>query len=407
MSELKTESDIKRMALGIIVAVLLAAYAWIVFDFLTHPLAAGANAMVGAPYLFRWLSFGAGSFTVIVALFVIARVRGNIVGPLLLIYGVGATGWSGRVEWGSPAQAAWFASIFSLLVYVLWLPALLAILFYFPTGKAYPPRLGRWLPWFFLGLGLLGVAASLAPVELSGVLNLFYVPSLAPFRSLSGFAYALALMAALITIVLRYRHGGLRERSQLKWVMWLGAVVVALSLVVGILPASVVDTETGGKIAGFLRVVNFILWQCFAAVAFGVAILRHRLWDIDVIIRKTLIYSALTALLAFVYFGSVVLLQRLFGSLTGAAQSPLAIVISTLAIAALFTPLRRRIQDAIDRRFFRRKYDSQQVLAQFALTARDETDLDALTGELARVVRDTMQPERVSVWLKPSESQSR
>jgi hypothetical protein len=116
--------------------------------------------------------------------------------------------------------------------------------------------------------------------------------------------------------------------------------------------------------------------------------------------RKTLVYAVLTGLLALVYFGSVVLLQRLFGALTGIEQSTLAVVVSTLVIAALFTPLRRRIQFAIDRRFFRKKYNAQRVLAAFAVTTRDETDLDALTAELARVVQDTLQPDSVSVWFK-------
>ena len=132
----------------------------------------------------------------------------------------------------------------------------------------------------------------------------------------------------------------------------------------------------------------------------GLAVFRYRLYDIDVVVRKTLVYAVLTALLALVYFGSVVMMQTLFSRLTGVEQSTLAVVVSTLVIAALFTPLRRRIQDWIDRRFFRKKYDAQQVLAQFALTARDETDLDALLAELVRVVDETMQPEHVSVWLR-------
>ncbi len=135
-------------------------------------------------------------------------------------------------------------------------------------------------------------------------------------------------------------------------------------------------------------------------VTIGVAILRYRLWDIDVVIRKTLVYAVLTALLALVYLGGVILLQRLFGSVTGVEQSPLAVVVSTLVIAALFVPLRRRIQNGIDRRFYREKYNAQQALAQFSQTARNETNVDALNGELVRIVQETMQPERVSIWMR-------
>jgi hypothetical protein len=131
----------------------------------------------------------------------------------------------------------------------------------------------------------------------------------------------------------------------------------------------------------------------------GVAILRYRLFDIDLIIRKTLQYTVVTGVLLLVYFGAVVVLQQVFTRTFGWDSTPV-VVLSTLLIAALFNPVRRRVQDTIDRRFFRRKYDAEKVLQQFAATARDETNLDALTAELLRVIQETMQPAHASVWLR-------
>jgi hypothetical protein len=135
-------------------------------------------------------------------------------------------------------------------------------------------------------------------------------------------------------------------------------------------------------------------------IATGIAILRYRLYDIDIIINRTLVYGSLTATLVALYFGGIVVLQRVFVLLTG-QQSTLAVVASTLLIAALFTPLRRRIQAFIDRRFYRRKYDARKTLEAFSAKLREETDLGALNSELVGVVRETMQPAHVSVWLRP------
>jgi hypothetical protein len=135
-------------------------------------------------------------------------------------------------------------------------------------------------------------------------------------------------------------------------------------------------------------------------LSIAIAILRYRLWDLDVIIRRTLVYGALSASLGLVYLGMVVVLQWLLAALTGESRSEVATLITTLAIAALFTPLRKRIQRDIDRHFYRSKYNAEQALAEFAKTARDETDLVALTGQLVGIVQKTVEPEQVSLWLR-------
>ncbi|MBL8046429.1 MAG: hypothetical protein JNL09_07810 [Anaerolineales bacterium] len=139
-------------------------------------------------------------------------------------------------------------------------------------------------------------------------------------------------------------------------------------------------------------------------VSLAIAILRHRLFDIDILIRRTLQYSLLSGLLGLTYFGLITILQSRFRSVSG-QQSEISIVLSTLAIAALFFPLRNRVQEFIDKRFFRKKYDAQKVLAEFAATCRDETDLDKLTARLVEVIDETLQPEKVSVWIKPDTKQ--
>jgi hypothetical protein len=199
-----------------------------------------------------------------------------------------------------------------------------------------------------------------------------------------------------ISVILRYRRSGHLQRAQMKWVFFTILLGIFISVSLGSVPSQFPLMQA------FVDTYNFQIFLLFPIalpVSIGIAILRYRLYDIDIIIRRTLVYSLVSVALLLVYFSSVVLLQRLFTGISG-QQSPLAIVISTLLIAVLFNPLRQRVQNIIDRRFFRKKYDAQQVLEQFAQTARDETDKDVLTAELAQVVQETMQPETVSIWLK-------
>jgi len=279
------------------------------------------------------------------------------------------------------AQTIWEAGALIWPFFFLWL-------YLFPDGRAVPRRL-RWAIGPLLAVFILLFVGAVFP----GALTAFHVSADLEPAQFGSVLIALLFFLILGAQVYRYlRVSGPIERDQTKWFIFGLVVAVAFPLVAGLF----VTLPTEVEVIAFMAI----------PLGIGVGVLRYRLWDIDVVIRKTLVYGVLTALLALVYFGTVVLLQRLFGLLAGVEQSPLAAVVSTLVIAALFTPLRRRIQDVIDRRFYRKKYDAQRVLAQFAITARDETDLDALTAELTRVVQETMQPERVSVWLTPSRRKS-
>lgn len=210
----------------------------------------------------------------------------------------------------------------------------------------------------------------------------------------------IAMPIGLFSQIYRYRRVATPiQRQQTKWVL-MGFLCMFVGMMAWAIFAEIAPLPPGPSRLLFYAslVPQYFLISIFPA-AITVSIMRYRLWDIDLVIRRTLQYALLTGLLALTYFGSIVLLQAIFGTLTG-AQSPVVIVLSTLLIAALFTSLRRRVQKVIDRRFFRQKYDAQQVLAAFAVTARDETDLDELMWELQRVVEGTMQPEGVGVWLK-------
>jgi hypothetical protein len=195
-------------------------------------------------------------------------------------------------------------------------------------------------------------------------------------------------------VIVRLQSAEARERQQFKWFAYGTAVFLgALFLMDAAL-------QIGGPWARFVVIVTGL---SAIPVAVGIAILRYRLYDIDLLINRTLVYGVLTGILALVYLGGVVALQALFRYLTGQG-SQLAIVASTLAIAALFGPLRRRIQAFIDRRFYRRKYDVTKTLEAFSATLRDETDLDALRADLVGVVGETMQPAHVSLWLRPDDT---
>jgi hypothetical protein len=272
----------------------------------------------------------------------------------------------------------------------------------FPTGRPPSPRWRPFIWVFTLDMAVYVVATLLNPG------GLYFFPSVdnpigieAAGESLqTAVDYAspivfVSLLIGLVALVLRFRASSGVEREQLKWIVYLAAVFVTLT------PGLIVLGEREVEVAGVLvSDLVFTALICGVPVAVGVAILRHRLYDIDVVIKRTLVYGALTATLAAAYLGSVLLLQLALSPLT--EDSDLAIAGSTLAVAALFRPARARIQSAVDRRFYRRRYDVARTLESFGARLRDQVELESLSGELRAVVADTMQPAHVSLWLRES-----
>jgi hypothetical protein len=340
----------------------------------------------------------------------IARRRpGNLIGWLLAVIGLlfaivlasaAVARWGletgdlpkAVAEWISVGSSVW---VIALGLIGTQLPLRL------PDGRLPSPR-WRWfsrISIVLIAVTLIGMATQRDRVE--GVPGSANPLGTAWAEPLAGaiFLVIVCFIVGIAALFIRYRHAGELDRVQLRWVALGGGVFLAVYLVT--LPlAGILDA---GEHSTAAKLVTTFSQTAFAAlpIAIGYAILRHRLYDIDVVINRTLVYGALTATLAVTYLGSVLLLQLLLNGVTG--DSGLAVAGSTLAVAALFRPARARIQAAVDRRFFRRKYDAQRTLEAFSSHLRDEVDLRALKSELSAVVRETLQPAHISLWLRTPE----
>ena len=357
------------------------------------------------------INLGAPVVFATVAALILSRQPRNTIGWLLMVpvglYVIG-TPLESYIDHLAPSSpeptvplllAVWFSNWGWLLLIF----PLLHIPLLFPSGRPLTPR-WRWVSmaaivWATLFVLLVTFSRQLTTPDLAfhnpiGVLEEDTAERLAGVWVAGLLALVVAFVAALFV---RYRRANDTEREQIKWLLY--ACAIFLMVFGG-------GTASG---AGGSNSLGDDIWSVFFGLslmafpaAIGVAILKYRLYDIDLIINRTLVYGALTGTLALTYSGGVATVQTVFRVFTGQEhQSQLAVVISTLAIAALFTPLRRRVQVFVDRRFYRRKYDARKIMEAFSTRLRDETDLDTLREDLAGVVRDTMQPAHVSLWLRP------
>ncbi len=317
-------------------------------------------------------------------------------------------GWYGLVV--KPGSLPFPAAIGSLGGWV-WAPAVgllgTYLILLFPDGRL-PSR--RWRPLAWLsGAAIFLVSAGSAltpgPVEgFPGIRNPFGLeryPWVADAAQNLTLLLPACILASAISLVLRFIRSRGEEREQIKWLAF-AASILGLGFASYVIPGNILPEAAGGADPLWQNLLEDAVTLSFASipVAVGIAILRYRLYDIDLIINRTLVYGSLTATLALIYFGGVVGVQYVFRALTGQG-STLAVVASTLAIAALFNPLRRRVQALVDRRFYRRKYDAAKTLEAFSARLREETDLDALRDDVVGVTRRTVQPAHVSLWLRP------
>jgi hypothetical protein len=327
------------------------------------------------------------------------RIGWLLIGLGLISAAAGLTQeWAVLGAFTSPGSApGWFlAAWVTNWIWVILMAFVLLMLALFPAGQFLNRRWKALILtslFLFLGPGLIATAIETPMTSAFQIPNPFVKVHRAGsydffFNNAIAFLPITAI-AALASMLVRFRRGEGHEREQIKWLL-IGVALFALLMILG-LALSI----SAGSLIG-----NTMLNAAYLGplLGVGIAMLRHQLYDVDFIIRRTTAYAILTALLALIYFASIVVLQQLLTPIVG--DSDVAVVLSTLLIAVLFLPLRRRVQDALDRRFFRRKYDAEKTLAAFAATVRNETDLDALTAELVRVIQETMQPEFVSVWLR-------
>ena len=337
---------------------------------------------------------------------ILTKRSGHRIGRLLVILGLVSALGIATSEWAiygyytlettlpGTAIAAWITNWFWVIMFsILLLTAAL-----FPDGNFVSRRWGWGIG---ISLFLFTIPLLLGAMLETPMTSAFQIPN--PFitnhpETLYNFLFTTGVVAmpvtavlVLVSAVVRFRNSQARKRRQMKWLMY-GVALMAIMTLIG-LGLSFIFENTFGEILVNISIIG-------PAIGVGMALLRHQLYDIDILIRRTLQYTLLTGLLALIYFGGVIILQWALRPFTDAANSPLITVITTLAIAALFNPLRHRIQEFIDRRFYRKKYDAQQTLTQFAATARDEVELGRLTGALIHVVEETMKPETVSLWIK-------